>query len=300
MSNLLIGSSNIVQFYKAKDFDRYRPYTVARCTEIDSFVAIMEETTDSNVVISVIENFVSTLVRSNPTGDVAKLIEDTANKFLKIVTVTAVRLPETKFAVVMPLQRLSLPWYQEHILTLRTLLEDGISSLKLDNVARIDCISSLTQEFEPDQVHLTNKSGASFVTFILSQSEKFFKAASIDLTKDDPTPNVDPQLSDRIAQLEAAFRIRNASDNLVLARLREELDAGTNKLKEDRVIINGLVSKDPIPSEMRAKTEALREIAMKIFRFLIPDFKGKITFISQGKSAAISLPIRCRILFLDL
>jgi hypothetical protein len=78
----------------------------------------------------------------------------------------------------------------------------------------------------------------------LSQSEKFFKAASIDLTKDDP---VGPQLSDRIAQLEAAFRIRNASDNLVLARLREELDAGTNKLKEDRVIINGWSARTPSP-----------------------------------------------------
>ena len=293
MSNLLVGSSNIVRFYKAQDFSRYRTYTVARCTEVNSFIAIMEEATDQNIVISVIENFVANTVRSNPSGEVAQMVEDTANNFLKIVKDAAIRLPDSKFAVGMPLQRPSLPWYQDIHLTLRSQLETGIVDMRLDNVSRIDCISILTQDFGPDQVHLTETSGKGFLNFILNQSETFFNAANIDLTRDDPStdPTSDPSIKDRMDRLEAAFRTRNISDNLVMARLREELDAGANKVKEDRVVINGLVCKEALPTEIRAKTEVLREIAMKVFNFLIPDFRGKITFISQGKSASTPLPM---------
>jgi hypothetical protein len=81
------------------------------------------------------------------------------------------------------------------------------------------------------------------------------------------------------------------SDNLVLARLREELDTTANKAREDRIIINGLVCKLPLPVEIRAKTEMLREVVTGVFNFLIPDFQGKITFVSQGKSVASPLPM---------
>jgi hypothetical protein len=199
----------------------------------------------------------------------------------------------------MPLQRPSLTWYQEEILTLRGSLERGLVSLKLDNVTRIDCISGLTQDFVDDKVHLTATSGKGFITFILSQAEAFFNSASIDLTVQStssssstlaPSPTT-PSTIQRLDQLEAAFRTRNISDNLVLARLREEIDSTANKSREDRVVINGLVCKQPLPAEIRQRTEVLREVVTEIFNFLIPNFGGKITFISQGKSASIALPM---------
>ncbi len=156
----------------------------------------------------------------------------------------------------MPLQRPSLPWYQDNLLTLRGALESGVLALKLDNVTKIDCISVLTQEFVGDQVHLTETSGVSFINFILSQSETFFKSANIDLTNydDDLSPNNDDDLKKRIEQIEAAFRTRNISDNLVIACLREELDSTANRTGEDRIIINGLVCKKPLPQEFFEKS----------------------------------------------
>jgi hypothetical protein len=172
MSSILIGSSNCARFYSAQNLSRFRPYTLARCTEFSSFVAIMEESTDKFFVISVIENFVSDRMRANPVGDVITVMEEVSNDFLGVVRDTANRLPDSKFGIVMPLQRPSLTWYQEEILTLRGSLERGLVSLKLDNVTRIDCISGLTQDFVDDKVHLTATSGKGFITFILSQAGK--------------------------------------------------------------------------------------------------------------------------------
>lgn len=199
-------------------------------------------------------------MRSEPEGDIGQIINEAAQTFLSTIQEAAVRLPESKFAVVMPLQRPSLPWYQDNLLNIRGLLETGITRLKLDNVTRIDCISVLTQEFIADQVHLTERAGHSFVNFILSQSETFFKSVNIDLTGADasaaPSADSDSTTKRRIDQLELAFKARNISDNLVLARLREELDTAANKAREDRVVINGLVCKKALPVEIRAKTEA--------------------------------------------
>jgi hypothetical protein len=292
MSNLLIGSSNIARFYKASSFTKFRPYTLSRCTDYSSFVAIMGETTDDNIVISVIENFVSDRVRSEPEGDIGQIINEAAQAFLSTVQEAAVRLPGSKFAVVMPLQRPALPWFQDNLLNIRGLLEAGVAGLKLDNVTRIDCTSVLTQEFIPDQVHLTEKAGQSFVNFILSQSETFFNSVNIDLTgADAAATDSSTTTKKRVEQLELAFKARNISDNLVLARIREELDTASNRAREDRVVINGLVCKKPLPVEIREKTEVLREVAMEVFTFLIPNFPGKITFISQGKAASTPLPM---------
>jgi|FrelakmetLWP11LW_1041352.scaffolds.fasta_scaffold10924_1 hypothetical protein len=292
MSNVLIGSSNIARFYKASKFTKFRPYTLARCTDYSSFIAIMGESTEESIVISVIENFLCNRVRAEPDGDIERIIGETTQDFLATIKEAALRLPDSKFAVVMPLQRPSLPWYQDNLLNLRGQLEVGLTDLHLDNVARIDCASILTQDFVDDKVHLTEKSGESFVNFILGQSETFFKSISVDLTgADPPAPSTDEALQRRIEYLESAFKARNVSDNLVLARLREELDTTANKAREDRIIINGLVCKLPLPVEIRAKTEMLREVVTGVFNFLIPDFQGKITFVSQGKSVASPLPM---------
>jgi hypothetical protein len=210
---------------------------------------------------------------------------------LEIVRKTAIRLPDSRFAVVMPLQRPALDWYQNNLQELRSFIEDGLLEMKLDNVTKIDCISTITQQFAEDQVHLTEASGKSFLDFILGQAETFFKSIQVDLSGDSSNPKSAPTLEQRLAKLEAAFQTRSLSDNMVLARLREEIDSGANKSKEDRIVINGLVCRKPLPADIRAKTALLSEVAMEIFKFLVPGFRGKITFISQGKGAAGILPM---------
>ena len=290
MSNILIGSSNIARFYKAESFTKFRPYTLSRCTEYNSFQAIMDESTDKSFVISVVENFLSNRVKSDE-DDIAQIVEEVSSDFLETVRKTAIRLPDSRFAVVMPLQRPALDWYQNNLQELRSFIEDGLLEMKLDNVTKIDCISTITQQFAEDQVHLTEASGKSFLDFILGQAETFFKSIQVDLSGDSSNPKSAPTLEQRLAQLEAAFRTRSLSDNMVLARLREEIDSGANKSKEDRIVINGLVCRKPLPADIRAKTALLSEVAMEIFKFLVPGFRGKITFISQGKGAAGILPM---------
>jgi hypothetical protein len=250
----------------------------------------MDESTDKSFVISVVENFLSNRVKSDE-DDIARIVEEVSSDFLEIVRKTAIRLPDSRFAVVMPLQRPALDWYQNNLQELRSFIEDGLLEMKLDNVTKIDCISTITQQFAEDQVHLTEASGKSFLDFILGQAETFFKSIQVDLSGDSSNPKSAPTLEQRLAQLEAAFRTRSLSDNMVLARLREEIDSGANKSKEDRIVINGLVCRKPLPADIRAKTALLSEVAMEIFRFLVPGFRGKITFISQGKGAAGILPM---------
>ena len=290
MSNILIGSSNIACFYKAESFTKFRPYTLSRCTEYNSFQAIMDESTDKSFVISVVENFLCNRVKSDE-DDIAQIVEEVSSDFLETVRKTAIRLPDSRFAVVMPLQRPALDWYQNNLQELRSFIEDGLLEMKLDNVTKIDCISTITQQFAEDQVHLTEASGKSFLDFILGQAETFFKSIQVDLSGDSSNPKSAPTLEQRLAKLEAAFRTRSLSDNMVLARLREEIDSGANKSKEDRIVINGLVCRKPLPADIRAKTALLSEVAMEIFKFLVPGFRGKITFISQGKGAAGILPM---------
>ena len=290
MSNILIGSSNIARFYKAESFTKFRPYTLSRCTEYNSFQAIMDESTDKSFVISVVENFLSNRVKSDE-DDIAQIVEEVSSDFLETVRKTAIRLPDSRFAVVMPLQRPALDWYQNNLQELRSFIEDGLLEMKLDNVTKIDCISTITQQFAEDQVHLTEASGKSFLDFILGQAETFFKSIQVDLSGDSSNPKPAPTLEQRLAKLEAAFQTRSLSDNMVLARLREEIDSGANKSKEDRIVINGLVCRKPLPADIRAKTALLSEVAMEIFKFLVPGFRGKITFISQGKGAAGILPM---------
>jgi hypothetical protein len=69
----------------------------------------------------------------------------------------------------------------------------------------------------------------------------------------------------------------------MFARTREEIDAGTNRSKEDRIIINGLTSATPLPEDQRQRIEALKEIATGVFGKLIPGFEGKIIYLSQSK-----------------
>jgi hypothetical protein len=51
----------------------------------------------------------------------------------------------------------------------------------------------------------------------------------------------------------------------MFARIREEIDFGMNKAKEDRVVMTGLTSRTPMPAESRAKIDFLKKLATEIF-----------------------------------
>ena len=63
----------------------------------------------------------------------------------------------------------------------------------------------------------------------------------------------DQALENRIISLEAEVRDRKELDNLMMARVREELDLVSNTKKEDRIVITGLTSKTPMPEGFEEK-----------------------------------------------
>jgi hypothetical protein len=69
----------------------------------------------------------------------------------------------------------------------------------------------------------------------------------------------------------------------MFARSREELNAMSNRAKEDRIVINGMSSTVPLPNDSRQRIEALKGLAAATFEKIIPDFQGKIVYLSQSK-----------------
>jgi hypothetical protein len=84
---------------------------------------------------------------------------------------------------------------------------------------------------------------------------------------------------------------KNVGNDLMFARLREETDANSNKVKEDRLVMNALKSITPLPDDPRLRIEALKDIAMKIFQQLIPGFDGRIIYLTTGKQQGQPIPL---------
>jgi hypothetical protein len=309
MANLLIGSSNVSRFYTTKQFKAYREYKMIKCTDIDSFKAHMIDikVNIKCVVISVLENFVEDWVKDR-TEEPEEPIVECINDFVETIANTIARLPGTKFGIVLPMGRPARDWYQTRLGDISSKLNLGIGSLVAsktgNNITKIECISAISQQFEHDNVHLTPAAGKAFVDFILGQAEDFFEADLVEVQDDEDgeieseDEKVDDEsikrLENRLLKIESQLKSQdttNSNNNLMLARIREEVDTAANVKKEDRIILTGLKSKTPLPVEARKRDEFLREMATKIFKTLIPDFKGKIVFVNQGKGKTHLVPM---------
>jgi hypothetical protein len=82
---------------------------------------------------------------------------------------------------------------------------------------------------------------------------------------------------------------KSHADNLVFARDREDLDAIANEKKEDRLIITGLTSKSPMPTEVGEKKLWLEEMVGEALGFLDPEGSGSILFCKQGRGDGQSI-----------
>ena len=224
------------------------------------------------------------------------MIEECLKEFVSTIESTVARLPDTRIGVVLPLGRPALKWYQDRLDDITSKLKVGlgavISGKKGKNLTRIECVSGASQQFEYDKIHLTPAAGQVFIEFVLSQAEDFFESELVDFEDDDDDEELGKtradlkQLEVRLKKIEQQMNVQgkmNDSNNLVLARIREEVDTAANIKKEDRVVMTGLRSATPLPTDPRQKSEKLKEMAMGIFKALIPDFKGKIAYVNQGK-----------------
>ena len=74
---------------------------------------------------------------------------------------------------------------------------------------------------------------------------------------------------------------KSMSDNLMMARIREELDMMINIKKEDRVIMTGLTNPTPMPFEADAKKKWLHDMVSHILNDIDEMITGKIIFVNH-------------------
>ena len=86
-------------------------------------------------------------------------------------------------------------------------------------------------------------------------------------------------------------RISDPHCNLLLTRIREELDSIANTKKENRIIITGLTNPVPMPAESGAKYQWLNDMVCSILNKIDPDNPGRILFISHGKNDGRAVPM---------
>jgi hypothetical protein len=294
--NYLIGSSNIYRFYKPESFKDRRTYNMIKCTKIESFMATMLEFDDGNVIVSIFENLIVDAAKDAGEGKVEAWSE-VVTRVLEVIKKEATRRPNSKWAVAMPIMRPSIDWYQNSTDQFEKHIKSMIDKDNLINVKLINSPPKADQVFEKDGIHLTSAAGFAFLNRVLEEAEDFFDSDSVDLTEESAQPgevNLGLDLEGafkRIERLETAMEDRKESDDLMFARMREEIDYNMNKNKEDRIVINGICCKTPLPTDGKQKIMKLREIAMTIFEFLKPGFPCKIVFANPGRNNDHVLPM---------
>jgi hypothetical protein len=297
MDKVLIGSSNVYRFYRPDVFKDYKTYNMVRCTDLVTFRAIVNnlEANESEVVISVLENFVERAVgQSKSDEEIWTNSGEVLTSFIDTVKDAARRLPGTKFALADPIIRPKLNWYQKIFDDLQAAFTESVASMRRNNVTRFEAIAQGCSQFEGDQVHLTAASGQIFIEGLLTKAETFFNAPVVDLAEDDDEVaalSATEVLALRLDKLEDQVASRQNKDNLIFARLREEMDFATNKQKEDRVVITGLSSNVPPPADPAQRKLWIRKIVDDVFKKILPDFAGVIHYVNQGKSNGRMIPL---------
>jgi len=297
MERVIIGSSNVYRFYKPDLFKEFNSYNMVRCTDAVTFKAITDnlEENEAEVIVSVLENFLERSVLDETCEeDLYDSLGEVIRSFMSTIYNLAKKFPNTKFAIAEPILRPQKVWYQQNFDDIITTFNESFSIMKLQNVTRIEGIAQGCQQFEPDQVHLTKPSGKIFIEGLLNNAEKFFKAPLVDLAMDEEDEvevSVTDSLSARLSKLEDQVRSRQIKDNLIFARIREEMDTTTNKQREDRVVITGITSNVVQPSDPAQKKIWIRDIVKNIFNSIIPDFAGEIVYVNQGKSNGRFIPL---------
>jgi hypothetical protein len=299
MSRLLIGSSNIRRFYgNVKDLPKYKMETA---TVYRAFEVSMTGVVDGDkVVISVLENFIEKAVSNQEEASKSEAMIDTLTSFMRIVSETAARCPTARFALAYPIRRPSHEWMTKNEEEIRSEFEKSYNTEGLININKIDAILGSSQIFEKDGTHLTAKSGLSFVTNLIEMAEGAFEAEAYEEADDsvvgkiisagkDTTSQVNSkqvqdlrkdvtELKKWSKDMERQLNSRFACDNLIFARLREEMDAEANRKKEDRTLVMGF--KEPVGLERGGplRNEKIKKIVQEFCKKVKPDFDGQILF----------------------
>lgn len=313
MIRLLIGSSNVAMTYKPEKFKEYPPYKMLKCTRFEVFKVMMEEIkNEKEIIIAVIENFICDAVRNLPNASsdsIDSAIDATIKEFMGVVQNTAKRLPTARFAIAQPILRPRNDWYTERYEGLCRTYVARVNGLGLDNVSRLDAMTRTSQNFVDDQVHLTIESSIAYVNGLLYNSDAIFTAEIVDLeagTSKKPEraseqmvsqtlqANFEKSVKDldtKIVELNRDIFRRRFHDNLVMARIREDVDTISNTNKEDKIMISGMTSKTPKPFGKDEIKKWLKEMVSEALESIEKGTAKDIIFVAQGRSSNKDIPL---------
>jgi hypothetical protein len=229
-------------------------------------------------------------------------VNKTLTDFFEVVRATAVRLPETRFVLVEPMQRPAVEWYQEGLTELTKAYSEGLANLQLINVSIVKRFDLPSQYFTDDNVHLTDAMGVQFLQAIVYYAEKVYEAVVVDLEKMDTdvepvasgSGTVEVQKQKPIQeQIDAIIRDtmkRRHFDSLVTARIREEMDHLINVKREDRMIVTGLESQTPMLADKLEQKKWRDELVGAALNYLVPESSKGIAFITPGRRVEKGVP----------
>ena len=166
---------------------------------------------------------------------------------METVKTTAKRLPETRFAILEPTLRPGVRWFTEGYEELRVEYTKMIGAIGLINISLIKCDDLPTQIFDTDGVHLTRGTSLPFLNAVIYFAEDIFKASLVDLEQDvqmeesgsagivtSVVVGEETTTEEKLKEVLADLEKRRVNDDMMFARLREELDfiANTKKRTE--------------------------------------------------------------------
>ena len=223
--------------------------------------------------------------------------------FVETVKTTATRLPETRFAILEPTLRPGVRWFSEGYEELRVGYTKMIGAIGLINISIIKCEDLPSQIFEADGVHLTKGTCLPFLNAVIYFAEDIFKASLIDLEQDvqmeetgsasivtNVVVSEEMTTEEKLKEVLADLEKRRVNDDMMFARLREELDFIANTKKEDRVMVTGMTTLAPKPTGQVEARTWIREIADATLEAIVPGAKAMIQFVSPNRSLGLEVP----------
>lgn len=322
MSGLLLGSSNIRRFYDEKSNNKLR---LEVATIRRSFDISMDSVKNGErVIISVIENFIEKAIMSSPgkteEEKFNKMSEEIASFMVKIDD-CATRNPLAKFALAYPIGRPANKWMSEKEHDIRKEFERSYNKKGRSNIYKIDAIAKESQNFETDGVHLTKEAGISFVNNLLDMAEEAFETELVEETEDEgetifsKVKNLGKVAAKAVEKanllemkkdttdlklwrknFEANISNRFKSDNIMFARIRDEIDAEVNRKKEDRTLVIGIDEPVDLPAGGAERAERLKNLTLDFCKKVKTDFDGQILYAGTcGKSLNGKMRIEFRL-----
>ena len=300
MARILIGSSNIRRFYPCEQTKEYPNYKMEAATLRRAFEITMDSIPkDGRIIISVLENFIEREI--NVEENKKEAMRKTIQSVVAVVVESAKKNRDARFALAYPILRPKNVWMTDNEDDIRKEFEAAINSQCEMNISKIDAMARGSQIFEEDGVHLTVSAGRNFVGNLVGMAEENFKAEHVDMEQEEDSiskvlklgkgsaaahftssvaemKKVTSDLKKWRTNMESNLQSRFRSDNLMFARLRDEMDTETNRKREDRTQVTGLIDPAKVPKTNPERNDFLKASAKDFCLIVKEDFDGTVMF----------------------